>query len=76
MLCYAKVSNCQIVVGKHCVFLSSTQKLCLQNIVKLYLKVRTFSYTRDFITKYPINERQSKKEVLRKEMKEGDIYKT
>ena len=55
---------------------SSTQKLCLKNIVKLYLKVRAFSYTRDFITKYRINERQSKKKALRKEMKQGDIYKT
>ena len=55
---------------------NSTQKLCLENIVKLYLRVRAFSYTRDFITKYRINERQSKKKALRKDMKQGDMFKT
>ena len=51
------------------VFSCEVQPSCLENIVKLYLKVRAFSYTRHFITKYRINERQSKKRALRKEMK-------
>lgn len=32
--------------------LSDTQKVCLENIVKLFLKVRSFSYARDYITQY------------------------
>ena len=54
---------------------NATQKLCLENIVKLYLRVRAFSYARDFISKYRIREKQSKKKGLRKEMKQGEIYK-
>ena len=38
-----------------------TQKLCLENIVKLYLKVRSFSYARD-----RIKEKQNKMKGLRK----------
>lgn len=51
---------------------SSTQKLCLENIVKLYLKVRGFSYARDYITKYRIKAKQVKKKALRKELKKSD----
>ena len=29
---------------------SRTQKLCLENVVKLYLKVCAFSYAKDYIT--------------------------
>ena len=29
-----------------------TQKLCLENILKLYLKVRSFSYAKDYISKF------------------------
>lgn len=47
----------------------STQKLCLENVIKLYLKVRSFSYARDFLTKYKIEQKQVKKRALRKEMK-------
>ena len=51
---------------------SSTQKLCLENVIKLYLKVRSFSYARDFLTKYKIQEKQTKKKALRKELKLSD----
>ena len=60
------VFSCEVKHSK------SIQKLCLENIVKLYLRVRAFSYTRDFVTKYRIKEKQSKKKALRKEMKQGD----
>ncbi len=30
---------------------STTQKLCLENILKLYLKVRAFSYAKDYVSK-------------------------
>ena len=49
---------------------SPTQKLCLENVIKLYLKVRSFSYAKDYITKYNIKEKQAKKnKALRKELK-------
>ena len=51
---------------------NSTQKLCLENVVKLYLKVRAFSYARDYITKYRIKAKQVKKKALRKDMKKSD----
>ena len=51
---------------------SPTQKLCLENVVKLYLRVRSFSYVRDFITKYKIKEKQTKSKALRKELKKAD----
>ena len=50
---------------------NATQKLCLENIVKLYLRVKAFSYARD----YRIREKESKKEGLRKEIKQGEIFK-
>ncbi len=45
---------------------SSTHKLCLENIIKLYLRVRSFSYAKDYITKYNIKEKQLKGKALRK----------
>ena len=48
---------------------SVTQKLCLENIVKLYLKVRSFSYAKDYIAKYKIKEKQTKTKALRSELK-------
>lgn len=48
---------------------SSTQKLCLENIVKLYIRVRSFSYARDYISKYKIKEKQTKSKSLRKDLK-------
>ena len=48
---------------------NQTAKLCLENIVKLYLKVRSFSFAKDFITKYKIEEKSRKSKSLRKELK-------
>jgi hypothetical protein len=50
---------------------STTQKLCLENIVKLYVRVRSFSYARDYISKYKIKEKQTKSKSLRKGLKQG-----
>ena len=46
-----------------------TQKLCLENVFKLYLKVRSFSYARDYLTQHKIKEKKVKKKSLRKDMK-------
>ena len=50
---------------------SCTQKLCLENIVKLYVRVRSFSYARDYISKNKIKEKQTKSKALRKDLKRG-----
>ena len=46
-----------------------TTKLCLENIIKLYLKVRSFSYAKDYISKFKIKQRAAKSKGLRKELK-------
>ncbi len=48
---------------------SPTQKLCLENIVNVYLRVRSFSYARDYISKYKIKGKQTKSKSLRKDLK-------
>ena len=50
---------------------SSTQKLLLENVIKLYLKVRSFSYAKDYITKHKIKGKQLKRKALRKDMKQS-----
>ena len=50
---------------------SCTQKLFMENIVKLYVRVRSFSYARDYISKYKIKEKQTKSKALRKDLKRG-----
>ena len=46
-----------------------TSKLCLENIVKLYLRVRSFSYAKDIISKFKIQQKAKKRKGLRKELK-------
>ena len=46
-----------------------TQKLCLENLVKLYLKVRSFSYARDYLNKHKIKEKKTSQKALRKDLK-------
>ena len=46
-----------------------TGKLCLENIVKLYLSVRSFSYAKDYISKFKMQQKAKKSKGLRKELK-------
>ena len=55
----------EVIIDESC----STQKLCLENIVKLYLRVRSFSYARDYVSKCKIREKQTKSKSLRKNLK-------
>ena len=45
-----------------------TSKLCLENI-KLYLKVRSFSYAKDYINKFRIKQKAGKSKGLPKDLK-------
>ena len=40
--------------------------VCLENVVKLYVTVRCFSFTKDIVNKYELSP---KKKALRKELK-------
>ena len=50
-----------------------TSKLCLENIIKLYLKVRSFSYARDYISKFKIKQQAAKSKGLQKELKRYNV---
>ena len=50
-----------IVVASGIPSTSKTPKLCLENVIKLYLKGRYFSYTKDYVAKYKIKEKEVKK---------------
>ena len=45
------------------------KKLCLENIVKLYLRVRSFSYAKDYISNFKIQKKAVRSKSLRKELK-------
>ena len=60
------VQNCDTEISKEC------QSLCLENIIKLYIQVRCFSYAKDIINKYKISEKLSRKKALRKELKKSE----
>ena len=60
-----------IVVSSGVSTAGDTQKICLENIVKLFLRVRSFSYAKDYITQYKIKEKKSKSKALRKDLKKS-----
>ena len=49
--------------------LKQTQKPCLENILKLHLRVCSFSYANDYISKFKIRQKAAKSKSLRKELK-------
>ena len=52
---------------------SECSKLALENFVKLYVRVRSFSHARDIVNKYKLKEKSSKKKALRKELKNKNV---
>ncbi len=57
------IENCVVETSKEC------QSLCLENVVKLYVTVRCFSFTKDIVNKYKLSQGTPKKKALRKELK-------
>ena len=49
--------------------LKQTKKLCLENIVKLYLRVWSFSYAKDYISKFKMQQKAVRSKSLTKELK-------
>ena len=56
------IQNCNVKISKEC------QSLCLENVVKLYVTVRCFSFAKDIVNKYKLNQSVQKKS-LRKDLK-------
>ena len=60
------VGNCDTELSKKC------QSLCLENIIKLYIQVRCFSYAKDIVNTYKISENLSREKALQKELKKSN----
>ena len=56
------IQNCDVKISKEC------QSLCLENVVKLYVTVRCFSFAKDIVNKYKLGQGVQMKS-LRKDLK-------
>ena len=54
---------------------SECDKLVLENFIKLYVQVWSFSYARDIVSKYKLKEKSLRSMALRKELKMKIFYK-
>ena len=59
------IENCDIEISKEC------QSLCLENIVRLYVTVRCFSFAKDIVNKYKLDKGSQGKKALRKQLKKS-----
>jgi hypothetical protein len=62
----------KITMGKYFCYQETskqTKKLCLENIVKLYLRVRSYSYAKDYISNFKMKQKAVKSKSLWKELK-------
>lgn len=59
------IQNCYVQISKEC------QCLCLENVVKLYVTVRSFSFAKDIVNKYKLSQPTQKTKALRKELKKA-----
>jgi hypothetical protein len=59
------IENCDVEITKEC------QSLCLENIVKLYVTVRFFSFAKYIVNKYKLSEGVKGKKALRKDLKKA-----
>ena len=58
------MANCDVEISKE------RQSLCLENIVKLYLTARSFSFAKDIVHKYKLYvfcEKKEEKRVIESE---------
>ena len=67
VICYKTISTPivkslwdNIVVSSGVNASGDTQKICLENIVRVFVRVRSFSYAKDYITQYKIGEKQGR----------------
>ena len=63
------LNNCDTEISKEC------QSLCLENIVKLFVTVRCFSFSNDVVNKYKLSQRTQGMKALWKELKKASEQK-
>ena len=59
------IDKCDNEISKEC------KLLYLENFIKLYIKVRCFSFAKDVVNKYKLSTNAPKKKALRKELKKN-----
>ena len=57
-----------IILGLDFGVSSECSKLALENFVKLYIRVRSFSHAKDIVSRYKLKAKQSKTKALRKQL--------
>ena len=57
------IQNCDVEASKEC------QSLCLENVVRLYVTIRCFSFAKDIVNKYKLSKGLGQKKALRKDLK-------
>ena len=58
-----------ITTDLDCDISNECKKLVLENFVKLFVRVRSFSYAKDIVNRYKLKGKTSKKKALRTELK-------
>ena len=57
-----------IILGLDFGVSSECSKLALENFVKLYIRVRSFSHAKDIVSRHKLKAKQSKTMALRKQL--------
>ena len=58
-----------IIEASDIMITNECSKLTLENIIKLYVRVRSFSYAKDIVNKYKLKEKVSKSRALRTQLR-------
>ena len=59
------IQNCDVQISKEC------RSSCLENVIKLYITVRSFSFAKDIVNKCKLSRGTKKTKALRKELKKA-----
>ena len=59
------IDNCDNEISKEC------KSLYLENFIKLFIKIRCFSFAKDIVNKYKLSTNAPEKKPLRKELKKN-----
>ena len=62
---------CNIIENGDVEISNECQSLCLENIVKSYISIRSFSFAKDIVNKYKLSQRTQGKKALCKQLKKA-----
>jgi hypothetical protein len=60
-----------ITTDLDCDISNECKKLALESFVRLFVRVRSFSYAKDIVTRYKLKQKSTKKKSLRTELKKN-----